>query len=165
MHCRYRHVLVVAGLLFTSLFAAADDATFFAPRVEQWGIQELTLRSQRTYANPFADVSVQARFRSQGKETTVDGFYDGHQTWKIRFMPETSGTWTFTTISIDSDLNGKSGSFVADRPGSGNHGPVVVHNQYHFAYADGTPLFPLGTTLYNWLNRDRELEIRTLATL
>ena len=121
--------------------------------------------SQRTYANPFADVSVQARFRSQGKETTVNGFYDGRQTWKIRFMPETSGTWTFTTISVDPDLNGKSGSFVADRPGSGNHGPVVVHNRYHFAYADGTPFFPLGTTLYNWLNRDRDLEIRTIATL
>ena len=165
MLCRFQPVLVVAGLLFPSWFAAADDATFFAPRVEQWGIQELALRSQRTYANPFADVSIQARFRSQGKETTVDGFYDGHQTWKIRFMPETSGTWTFTTISVDPDLNGKSGSFVADRPGSGNHGPVVVHNRYHFAYADGTPFFPLGTTLYNWLNRDRELEIRTLATL
>src|ERR1035438_4415331 len=40
-------------------------------------------------------------------------------------MPETSGTWTFTTISVDPDLNGKSGSFVADRPGSGNHDPVV----------------------------------------
>ena len=116
-----------------------DDAAFFAPRVGQWGIQELTLRSQRTYANPFADVSVRARFQSQGKETSVDGFYDGHRTWKIRFMPENSGTWTFTTVSADPDLNGKSGSFVADRPGSGNHGTVVVHNQYHFAYADGTP--------------------------
>ena len=80
MLCRFKHVLVVAGLLFPSLFAAADDATFFAPRVEQWGIQELTLRSQRTYANSFADVSVQARFRSQGKETIVDGFYDGRHT-------------------------------------------------------------------------------------
>src|ERR1035438_10020328 len=128
--CRFKHVLVVGGLLFPSLFAAADDAASFAPRVEQWGIQELALRSQRTYANPFADVSIQARFRSQGKETTVDGFCDGHQTWKIRFMPETSGTWTFTTISVDPDLNEKSGSFVADRPGSGNHGPVILpHSQ------------------------------------
>jgi hypothetical protein len=25
------------------------------------------------------------------------------------------------------------------RPSKGNHGPVRVHNTYHFAYADGTP--------------------------
>src|SRR5205807_1975402 len=29
----------------------------------------------------------------------------------------------------------------------------------------GTPYFPLGTTIYNWLNRDEKLELRTLATL
>ena len=164
MILRLQHALV-AGLLLPPLFAAAGEAPSFAPRVERWGVQELTLRSSRTYDNPFADVSIQGRFRSQGKDITVDGFYDGDHTWKIRFMPETAGTWTFTTVSADSDLNGKSGSFVADNAGAGNHGPVVVQKQYHFAYADGTPYFPLGTTLYNWLNRDLDLEIRTLSTL
>jgi hypothetical protein len=157
--------LLVAGSFFPMLLLAAEDAPRFAPRVEQWGVQELTLHSQRAYANPFADVSVQGRFRSQGKESTVDGFYDGDRTWKIRFMPETQGAWTFTTVSTDQELNGKTGSFTAGAPGSGNHGPVVVRNRYHFAYADATPYFPLGTTLYNWLNRDRDLELRTLATL
>jgi hypothetical protein len=80
-------------------------------------------------------------------------------------MPESRGSWRFTTVSSDPDLAGKSGSFVVVAPGPGNHGPVVVHNQYHFAYADATSYIPLGTTLYNWLNRDRDLEIRTLATL
>jgi hypothetical protein len=156
---------LIASLFVPSLIAAAGDAPSFAPRVEQWGVQELTLRSRRTYNNPFADASIQARFRSQGKDITVDGFYDGNHTWKVRFMPEASGTWTFTTVSTDPDLDGKSGSFVVDVPSPGNHGPVVVHNRYHLAYADGTPYLLLGTTLYNWLNRDRELEIRTLATL
>jgi hypothetical protein len=32
-------------------------------------------------------------------------------------------------------------------------------------YADGTPYFPLGTALYNWLDGDRDLEIHTLGTL
>jgi hypothetical protein len=164
MKSRFQSVFVI-GLFVPSLFAAAADAPVFAPRVDQWGVQEVTLRSQRIYGNPFADVSVQGRFRSQGKDVTVDGFYDGDQAWKIRFMPDITGTWTFTTVSTDPELNGKSGSFVAGSPGSGNHGPVVVHKQYHFAYADGTPYFPLGTTLYNWLNRDPNLEIRTLATL
>lgn len=161
---RFQNVLV-AGLLLPSLFAAAGDAPFFAPHVAQWGVQELLLQSRRTYANPFADVSVQGRFTSKSEDITVDGFYDGHNVWKIRFMPQTPGNWTFTTISTDPELNGKTGSFVAGKPGPGNHGPVVVYRKYHFSYADGTPYFPLGTTLYNWLNRDPDLEIRTLATL
>jgi hypothetical protein len=161
---RVQHVLI-AGLFLPCFCAAGSDSPSFATRVEQWGVQELTLRSSRTYDNPFSDVSIQGRFQSQDKEITVDGFYGGDRTWKIRFMPETSGKWTFTTVSTDPDLGGKSGSFDVDRPGPGNHGPVVVHNTYHFAYADGTPYFPIGTTIYNWLNRDRDLEIRTLSTL
>ena len=162
----FRHRRFLIALLFVpSLIAAAGDAPSFAPRVEQWGVQELTLRSQRTYNNPFADASIQARFRSPAKDITVDGFYDGNRTWKVRFMPEAPGTWTFTTVSTDPDLDGKTGSFAVDAPSPANHGPVVVRNRYHFAYADGTPYFLLGTTLYNWLNRDPGLEIRTLSTL
>jgi hypothetical protein len=138
----------------------------FSPHgVERWGVQEITLQSRQTYGNPFADVTVQGRFGSQGKEVTVDGFHDGGHTWRVRFMPDTAGAWSFTTVSADPELNGKSGSFAVVDPGPGNHGPVMVKNQRHFAYTDGAPYFPLGTTLYNWLNRDRDLEIRTLATL
>ena len=149
------HCLLIAGLSAACVFAASDDAPFFAPRVERWGVQEIALQSRQTYGNPFADVTVQGRFRSQGKEVTVDGFYDGDHTWKVRFIPDTAGAWSFTTVSADPELNGKSGSFAVIDPGPGNHGPVVVKNQRHFAYADGVPYFPLGTTLYNWLNRDR----------
>jgi hypothetical protein len=157
--------LILASLLLPHCLAAAEGAPFYARHVEQWGVQELTLRSARAYNNPFTEVRIQGQFRSQGREVTVEGFYDGEQTWKVRFMPEAAGEWTFTTTSTDPDLNGKSGSFIADTPGPRNHGPVVVQGRYHFAYADGTPYFPLGTTVYNWLNRDPELEIRTLATL
>ena len=50
-------------------------------------------------------------------------------------------------------------------PSSGNHGPVQVAKTYHFSYADGTPYFLLGTTLYNWLNREESLQHQTLETL
>ena len=90
---------LVLGLIFPALLGAADDA-FFSPRVQQWGLQEITLRSQRLYRNPFVDVGVEGRFRSQNREIAVDGFYDGAQTPKIRFMPETSGPWTSPPIPI-----------------------------------------------------------------
>lgn len=141
------------------------EAPSYSTRVEQWGVEELTLRSTYDYQNPFVDVSLECRFRSNGQEVVALGFYDGDRTWKVRLMPPTRGQWTFTTVSNDAELNGKSGTFEVDPPGLGNHGPVVVRNTYHFAYADGTPYFPLGTTLYNWLNRDPQLEVRTLGTL
>jgi hypothetical protein len=40
-----------------------------------------------------------------------------------------------------------------------------VAKTYHFSYSDGTPYFLLGTTLYNWLNRDEALQRQTLDTL
>jgi len=151
------------GLLVGGPSGAEPPA--FAKHVDEWGVQELVLHSPHVYANPFADAHLQCRFQSAGKEVLADGFYDGNQTWKVRFMPESQGSWTFTTVSNDPDLDRSSGSFQVLPPRPGNHGPVVIRNRYHFAYADGTPYFPLGTTLYNWLNRDPRLELRTLATL
>jgi hypothetical protein len=36
---------------------------------------------------------------------------------------------------------------------------------FHFAYADGTPYRPIGTTCYAWTHQGEELEEQTLATL
>jgi hypothetical protein len=42
---------------------------------------------------------------------------------------------------------------------------VLVSNQHHFAYADGTPYFPFGTTCYAWVHQSEELQRQTLETL
>ena len=47
----------------------------------------------------------------------------------------------------------------------GAHGPVRVRNTHHFAYADGTPYFPFGTTCYAWVHQGDALERQTLKTL
>jgi len=150
-------------LLLVSCCAARSSAE--DQRVEQWDFKEISLRSTLAHANPFTDVEIRCRFSSGKRQAEVYGFYDGNQTWKIRFMPEQQGEWTYTTSSNDPQLNGKTGTFFVGPPAGNNHGPVRVENTYHFAYADGTPYFPLGTTLYNWLNRDPDLERRTLRTL
>jgi hypothetical protein len=40
-----------------------------------------------------------------------------------------------------------------------------VRNTFHFAHADGTPYFPVGTTCYAWTHQGEALEAQTLATL
>jgi Protein of unknown function (DUF4038)/Domain of unknown function (DUF5060) len=144
---------------------ANSQVTVSAKKAEQWGIEQISLRSFRTYNNPFKDVQLAAEIVCNGQSMRVAGFYDGEQIWRIRFMPDQRGFCEFATHSNDAELNGKSGSFEVGPPSSGNHGPVRVAKTFHFSYADGTPYFLLGTTLYNWLNRDDSLQHETLDTL
>lgn len=168
--CAFKSAPVLVSMFGIALavFISTCPATagdLFASEVERWGMHEIALQSSKKYSNPFKDVSLRCRAQSGDTELEVEGFYDGGNTWKVRIMPTVEGRWTFETESNDPELNGKKGSFQSTAPGPGNHGPIVIRNKYHFAYADGTPFFPLGTTLYNWIHREGELQRRTLATL
>lgn len=132
--------------------------------VEQWGIYEIALNGP-TNGNPFVDVQLSAVFDNGTRQINVPGFYDGDGVYRIRFMPETQGTWKYETHANVWALTGKTGVFTAGPPGKGNHGPVRVHDTYHFAYADGTPYYPIGTTIYNWLDTPESLQEETLKTL
>src|SRR5262249_28114053 len=96
---------------------------------------------------------------------TVPGFYDGDGVYRIRFMPEQEGEYAYQTRSNKAELDGKKGKFTAVKPTAGNHGLVRVRNTYHFAHADGTPCYPIGTTCYAWAHQTDRLQEQTLATL
>jgi hypothetical protein len=115
--------------------------------------------------NPFLEVTFAAQFQHAHRTIDVDGFYDGSGVYKVRFMPDSEGEWSYTTRSSRAELNGKSGAFVCIRPSAGNHGPVAVRDIYHFGYADGLPYCQFGTTCYAWTHQGDELEEQTLATL
>lgn len=131
---------------------------------ERWGMYEVVLPGP-TAGNPFVDVQVSAHFQFRHRTVEADGFYDGGGTYRIRFMPDEVGTWTYTTASNVPALDGKTGTFTVTAPGPGNHGPVRVRYVSHFAYEDGTPYVPIGTTCYAWIHQGDKLEEQTLATL
>ena len=58
-----------------------------------------------------------------------------------------------------------SGTFTVTAPTEGNHGPVRVSRQFHFAYEDGKPYYSIGTTCYVWELQSEELQAQTLETL
>ena len=153
--------ICVAGVMSLALPATAAAA---GTNVEQWGIFEIALNGP-TNGNPFVDVNLSARFTHDTNSVEVTGFYDGDGVYRIRFMPEQQGQWHYKTKSNRHQLNGKAGEFTVTPPSAGNHGPVRVANTYHFAYADGTPFRPIGTTAYNWWHMADSLEDETLATL
>jgi len=133
-------------------------------RPEQWGLLEVSLPGP-TEGNPFTDVKLSATFEANGEKLVANGFYDGDGVYRVRFMPSQAGRWTYVTHSNASALDGKTGHFEVAAASKGNHGPVVVHNTYHFAHADGAPYKPLGTTCYAWTSQSPELEEQTLRTL
>jgi hypothetical protein len=134
------------------------------PEIEKWNVFELTLTGP-SQGNPFEDVELKATFSQKDKSVTVDGFYDGHGIYKIRFMPKTEGEWEYITSSNNNSLNGKKGTFTCVSPGENNHGPVSVRNKFHFVYADGSPYFPVGTTIYALTQMNDDIISRSLKTL
>jgi len=132
--------------------------------VEQWGRFEVELSGTRK-GNPFVDVYVKGIFVFQNRKVTVRGFYDGEGVYKIRFMPDKIGTWSFYTSSNCEELDNKQGTFECINPSKDNHGIVHVSEVTHFVYADGKPYYPFGTTAYVWNYQTEELQKETLKTL
>ncbi len=138
-------------------------------KIEKWGCFEAKLQAG-TARNPFTEVRLECDFTNTGKvvdfqQVRVNGFYDGGDTWVVRFMPRMEGKWTFRTSSNVRELDGQEGSFECIAAAAGNHGPVRVHDSTNFAYEDGTPYWPVGTTCYVWNHQTPELEAETLRTL
>ena len=133
-------------------------------QVEKWDYFELELKAA-AFGNPFLDVTVEADFIHNHRTVRVAGFFDGGDAYKIRFMPDREGSWRFVTHSNVSALDDQRGSFECIPPKEGNHGPVRVIDHSHFAYADGSPYHPIGTTCYAWNLQGDELEEQTLADI
>lgn len=133
-------------------------------QTEKWDYFEVALRSEIS-GNPFIDVDFEVSFTHKNRTVQVNGFYDGENTFKARFMPDAIGSWHYTTASNIDALNNISGEFECIPPSENNHGPVRVVDSYHFAYEDGTPYHPVGTTCYVWNHQGDELEKQTIETL
>lgn len=128
------------------------------PQVPRWGLFEASFNTERTVENALQDLELRATFQSPSKRTvTVRGFWDGAATWRVRFSPDETGTWTFRTNTIPANhpgLHGQQGTFRVTRPAGftrfDRHGPVRVSSNRRFLeHADGTPFFWLADTGWN----------------
>ena len=130
----------LAALAPAAPASAAPPAQSAHASVPQWEAFEVTLAGPSS-GNPFTDVDLTATFALGNRSVCLDGFYDGNGSYKIRFMPDSPGEWSYTTASNAPELSGRTGRFSCTAALAGAHGPVRVANTHHFAYADGTP-FP-----------------------
>lgn len=160
-------VSLSAFLAILSLGLLGPPAAAAAPAtdtVERWGLFDLALHGPQD-GNPFLDVELSARFRQGDRTVAVRGFYDGNGVYRVRFMPDTLGPWSYETESNRPELSGKTGTLTAVAPSAGNHGPIQVFKTFYLRCADGSPHHSFGTTCYAWIHQTPELQAQTLRTL
>jgi hypothetical protein len=153
----------VFSLLLPTLgaFHAASCSTPKAERlavVSKWDRFERSFTSRRTYPNPIQDAELRVVFTSpSGKSRLIYGFWDGGQTWKVRFAPNEPGKWYYSTSCSnpsDDGLHRHTGAFLCTAPNGrtrfDQHGPVrVARSGRHLEHEDGTPFFWLADTAWN----------------
>ncbi|WP_370095528.1 DUF4038 domain-containing protein [Winogradskyella sp.] len=145
-------------ILFIFLIGRAEAQDF---TVEKWNVVEIELTSLVTYTDPFNDVDVSASFSGPNGVTIVrPAFWDGGQSWKIRFAPTEIGSWSMITLStnvLDNGLHNISKSIQCNA----YTGPHEIYqkgflkidssNRY-FVYDDGSPFFYLGDTHWTFIH-------------
>lgn len=132
--------------------------------IAKWAVFELTMRGPAD-GNPFLDVDLVGRFSQGDRQVRARGFYDGDGIYRVRFMPDSEGTWEYRTESNCPELNGVTGTFECTPAEPSAHGPVEPAPNRELRYRDGTPYYALGTTSYGWANQEPSLVQRTLASL
>ena len=84
----------------------------YAVDIEKWKQFRVSFTNTTWTGNPF-DLDFTSTFThtSNGRQMIQFGFYAGNNTWKVYFMPDEVGEWTYITNSSDAELNGLTGSF------------------------------------------------------
>jgi hypothetical protein len=129
---------------------ANTRGNFSASAIEapRWEIHEFSVKGRAHIANPFRDAALVGEFISPSAKTNVlDGFYDGDETWRLRFAPDEEGEWSYLLRGEGVEILQRGKLLCTKARG---HGFIRVHpeNPYAFAHADGTAFFPMGDTCY-----------------
>ena len=157
-------------LISMILFSCSQNA---AVTVQQWQEAEISFQSSKHYDNPYTDVEFYVEFYGPGEEKIIrPGFYDGDNTWKVRFAPPSkNGKWTYLTFCSsqdDSGLHGKAG-IIQSTPYSGSnrlikHGFLRMSEGYrNIVHADGSSFLLVGDTPWALPWRATYSDVQTYA--
>lgn len=145
------YIILLLLCISTNIFAQKE--------VHIWNKFERKFTSSYLYKNPIYNIkNFDITFISPtGIVRKVNGFWDGDDSWKVRFMPDELGEWTWSTICSDkknSGLHNQQGSFVCIENNSElsiyKHGAVKhFKGKYFFSYNDGMPYLWVGCTAWN----------------
>lgn len=121
--------MITTFLASTLVALLAQSSTATAPgttiEISQWSTYEMTLTATGRYDSPALAVDLTGVFNGpDGQNLVIKGFWDGGQTFRIRFTPTREGMWTFMTVSDDPGLDGRLGNITVVKAKDGAHGFV-----------------------------------------
>ncbi|UVI27412.1 apiosidase-like domain-containing protein [Paenibacillus spongiae] len=130
-------------------------------KIAQNQVIELAFVSKKTYENPYRHVQISMIVEEEGGSRTVPGFWDGGQSWKIRYSSARTGSFRYRTICSDAsnpDLHGQEGRMdITPYTGSNplyRHGPVRKSGDNRYLeHEDGKPFFWLADTWWMSLTK------------
>jgi hypothetical protein len=120
---------------------------------------ELSFHAQEPTGS-YVTVDLKAEITGPDGTKTIPGFYAGNDTYKVRFLPETAGDYTYRTSGIISE----EGTVHVESADKTHHG-IVRADGTNFRYEDGTTFTGFGTTIYALAHQKKELIDETMETL
>jgi hypothetical protein len=149
-----KRTLLDAGLigLMMCMGAAAQTRASEIPNVGLYRLFETRVENGKPYKNKFADVGLTATYTApSGRTREFWGFFDGDgrgggdlstgNVWKLRFMPDELGDWTYAYQWSDGTSGGR-GAFRCVKEGGGQ-GVLRAYekNPHWFAYNGTEPVW------------------------
>lgn len=115
-------------------------------------------------SDAWAQIDLTATFSCAQESLTVKGFYDGESdgrgVYVVRFLPQYAGVYRYQVRGAVT----AEGEIVCEASSPEAHG-IVRAVGTHFAFADGAPYIPFGTTVYALISQDDALVEQTLQSL
>jgi hypothetical protein len=149
-----RLICVICVLCMTMAVSAASDP------LERFGVRTVTFTADRDYANPFGDVEVVAEVtRPDGTKQTLDAFWDGGRTWRVRVRCEQKGAYRVAARTADGASWGERKFSVSDHPAPPR--TRLSEDRTHFVGPDGQPWFFLADTAWNGALRSTDEDWNT----
>lgn len=144
------------------------DVTILNSTVELFGKMEAVVDIEANYSNPFDydQVWVSGHFTApSGQSKTIDGFFmqdftlngssgslsiKGEGSFRLRFSPNETGTWTFRVFLKDQDGEMASEEYTfhcVEASSELNHGFVRAGNSNYLQFDDGASYIPIGENI------------------
>lgn len=127
--------------------------------MEQFRMCELEFKGE-TLTKDWARIDLTAEFSCGDKTQKVTGFYAGDGVYKVRFLPEESGTWSYRVTGCVT----AEGMVRVEPAKEGSRG-LVRAEECHFRSQNGQLFYPFGTTVYALMHQDDELVKTTFESL
>ena len=150
---------------------ACIDRSAATLTVPQWTTCEIIVQSDKSFENPYTDVDVWASFMNDHGDSLVrPAFWDGGNTWKVRFAPpDSAGIWRWQIHSSVADDGLKKSGEVHSVRYSGDH-KLIKHGLLHMSagkrnivFADGTSMLLVGDTPWSMPYRATTEQVKIYA--